>query len=212
MTKLILFLVFCLSSFNSISAKEASLLVKDYEEISFDDIPKTKYSNVDGQLLSIVKKSSSILLQPFSKKQTVKTVKVVWKKTGDLKTKSFDHETTKSGDDAYFRVGLIVSGEAPTIPFFAPAWIKKSKEILKLPSDKMIYLTVGSKAAAGKTWPSPYSGSIESMAPQKSVSTGEWTTSEFTLSKATEIVGLWIFADGDNTESSFNVSVKSIEI
>ena len=108
----------------------------------------------------------------------VKKLSFLWQKKGELKVKSSDHESSKKGDDAYFRLGLILSGEAPSIPFFAPAWIKKSREVLKLPSDKLLYLTVGSKFPAGKSWESPYSSSISSLSMASTEKEGWMHTSQ----------------------------------
>lgn len=191
---------------------DSSLDLKGYETITFDDIPQTQYSNKGSHLVAKVKQSSSVLLKPFSEKVSVKSVTVTWKTSGELKVKTLDLHRTKAGDDAYFRVGLIISGPAPMVPFFAPAWIKKSKQVLKLPSDKMIYLTLGATVAPGKIWTNPYSGSIQGASANRHLQDMEWTVSTFDLPKDTEIVGLWLFADGDNTKSSFEVEVKSIQL
>lgn len=193
-----------------IKAKELDLSVFNYQQISFDGIRPTVYRNEDSALVARVSESSSILMKAFERIEKVSFVSIEWKSTGDLKIKNFEHQISKDGDDAKFRIGLILSGHAPVIPFFAPTWVKKTKDILKLPSDKMIYLVLG--AEAGKRWKSPYSGSIESIALANTAMKDGWYKSEFKFEERKQLVGVWLFSDGDNTKSSFVTKVRKLEI
>ena len=181
-----------------------------FTHITFDGIPTTKYHLDNKALVAHVKNSSSVLLKAFDKKKSLKSISFKWKSQGILKTESASQEQTKSGDDAILRVGLILSGKAPMVPFFAPAWIKKSRDALKLPSNKMIYLTVGSKNKPGSQWESPYSSSIISIA-LPSTEEEKFYRASHKFPKSIDIVGLWIFADGDNTKSSFNSTLWDLK-
>ena len=183
----------------------------EYKEISFDDIPKTAYTFEKNQLSVVVKKSSSVKMKAFEKIKTVKSVSFEYQIDGKLDINNEQQHREKSGDDALFRVGLLRSGDAPSIPFFAPAWIKKSSSLLKLPSDKLIYLVLSPVAKGGSRWESPYSSSIENIALNKKEATEKgWQKASYQFDKPIPIVGYWLMADGDNTSSSFSLKVRNL--
>ncbi len=207
-------IVFCaLLPLASISnAAPIDLSPKVWNHITFDSIPETNYKLASDNSLEIdVNESSSFLLMSFKKITPVSKVSFQWKKVGDLKVKDSKDEQEKSGDDMPLRIGLLLHGKAPLVPFFAPGWIKMIKEKLHHPSESLIYLVVGSKTPAGSTWPSPYDSSIkyESL-PSKTAENG-WnqTTVEFPQRK---VVGLWLMADGDNSKSSFKTFLRNLEL
>ncbi|SME95805.1 DUF3047 domain-containing protein [Pseudobacteriovorax antillogorgiicola] len=195
------------------STPTMTLSPSEFEHITFDDIPPTKYRlEKPDTLVAEVKQSSSILLKPFAKVQSIQKVQVLWQSSGQLKLKDTSHEKKKSGDDALFRIGLILSGEAPMVPFFAPAWVKKSRDVLKLASDRMLYLVVGSPSAPGSRWESPYSSSIESLVMESKPSAEGWQAAEVSFEKPLKVVGLWLFADGDDTKSEFTSRLKDLKL
>lgn len=191
-------------------AEPLSLDPSGYEVITFEGIPATKYETKDGMLIASVDGSSSILMKAFKRIKRVQKVSIQWQSVGAINIKDHKQRITKDGDDAFFRVGLIVSGEAPLIPFFAPAWIKKTRSILKLPSDKMIYLTLG--VDAEKRWKSPYSDSIEAVGMESKAIDNGWMQSDISFASELELVGLWLFADGDNTKSQFVTKIRKINL
>ena len=105
-----------------------------------------------------------------------------------------------------------MAGEAPLVPFFAPAWIKKTRDILKLPSNLMIYLGLGSLSAPGSRWNSPYSDSILSIATPSQPLKDGWQRAAITLEKPYDIAGLWLFADGDNSKSQFTTKIRDLTL
>ena len=183
-----------------------------YKHITFEDIPQTKYSAAGAAMRMEVKKSSSFMLQPFSAKKKVSRLKFMWKSTGNLQVKSAEQEKEKDGDDSRLRIGLVLAGDAPTVPFFAPAWIKAIRDTMKLPSDKMVYLTMGAKNKPGTVWESPYSDSMELRALASKPEKDGWNAVDHKLAKPLDVVALWIMADGDNTESSFVTELKDLNI
>ena len=125
---------------------------------------------------------------------------------------SFDQLKSKAGDDAVIRIGLIKSGEAPMIPFFAPVWIKAIKEHMKLPGAEMQYLIAGGPAAPGATWVSPYTSSMSMLQVQSTSEADGWHLAQHTFAEPLKIVGLWLMSDGDGAKSSFVVSLKDLEV
>lgn len=183
-----------------------------WAKITFDDIAPTDYKAQKGILTATVDQSASALIYAFDQPQTVQAAGFQWQNQGTLKVKSAKHEASKVGDDALLRVGVMIAGPKPTIPFFAPAWIKKTASALKQPSDRMIYLTVGSKHKTGKSWSSPYADSIHSVAVASEKAKNSWQTVNHRFKTAQSVVGLWLMADGDNTGSQFQVKLKNLQL
>ncbi len=181
-------------------------------EIVFDDIAKTSFDKKDHSIHMKVLKSASVLLYPFSNIVKTKAVSFEWKYQGTLKVKSKAHQASKGGDDAILRVGLLVSGKPPLVPFFAPSWIKKTQHILLQPSNKLLYLTVGSEFDPGNIWESPYSSSIQSIAVASKSKADGFLYSSHRFANYKKLVGLWIMADGDNTGSQFTVVLRNLQI
>lgn len=195
----------------SLQAETITLNPESYTEITFDGIPATKYAYQDDILSIQVNKSSSALILPFDKIKQVSQVSFAWQLEGDVKTKDAAHEKTKGGDDFPLRIGLCLYGDAPMVPFFAPAWIKKISSIMKHPSDKLIYFVVGAHHTAGQSWESPYSDSMELHALGSQTKDG-WQLVQHDIGKKLKAVGLWIMGDGDNTDSKFRVQLKSLQL
>lgn len=160
-----------------------------------------------------VKKSSSFLLLPFSEIKNVKSVQFEWKSTGKLNVSSPKIEQSKKGDDFFMKLGLVLSGDAPFIPFFAPSWIKAIRNIAKLPSDKVLYLVSGTKTPPGNTWESPYTSDLTYRSLEsKPTSEKPWLESSYSFTKPMAVVGLWLMADGDNSQSEFQSTIRNIQL
>ena len=186
--------------------------LSDFHHITFDKIPTTKYSEKEGVITAEVASSSSFLLRPFPAIKLIRKVQWRWKVVGDFKVRSIDDLKSKSGDDAVLRVGLIKSGDAPMVPFFAPAWIKAIQSHMKLPGTEMQYLVAGGPAAAGATWVSPYSSSMNLRQVESTTEVDGWNFAQHTFPVPIKVVGLWLMSDGDGTKSSFVVSLKDLEV
>lgn len=195
------------------AAVAISLQPQAFEHITFDGIAPTTYK-ADGEALAMdVEASSSFLLRPFDKDLSVRRVSFEWRSEGNFAVASPDEEKSKAGDDARLRIGLILSGKAPLIPFFAPSWIKAIREIMRRPSDRMLYLAVGTKSQPGSEWPSPYSDSMRIRALASTpVEGGTWNAAEVSFSPPLAVVGLWIMADGDNSKSRFRTLLRKLAL
>lgn len=185
--------------------------------ISFKDIPPTRYRLEGGVLEAEVKASSAAWLLPLKQPRRVGGLSFAWSAEGGLPPRSAQVEASKAGDDAILRVGLILSGPAPTVPFFAPAWVKAVRDNLHLPSDRMLYLVVGAQHKPGEMWSSPYTDSIKQLALASSAeapagaNTGSWQRASYQPQQKENIVGLWLMADGDNTGAQFKVRLKDLQ-
>ncbi len=176
--------------------------------VHFSDIPPTVFHFDGTKLLATVNKSASALVLPLSTPLLINEARIHWRpEAGHLKLASPEQELQKEGDDAWWRIGLILAGEAPTIPFFAPAWVKELRDVLILPSREMVYLIAGSKQEEGKKWENPYSASISCVSMRQVDEEQGWKQAAYRFSAAQTVVGFWLMADGDNTASEFSVSL-----
>jgi hypothetical protein len=191
------------------------LSVSGWTHIEFEGIPPTVYRNDAEQpaaLVAVVKRSSSFLLRPLAEATTVHRVSFEWRSDGELHVKDASEERSKAGDDGFLRLGLLLSGPPPLMPFFAPAWVKAIRGRLQLPSDHLLYLMAGAKSAAGEHWTSPYSDSLELLAVASEPLKDGWKKSAVAWPSPLKVVGLWLMADGDDTKSDFTTMVRDLRL
>lgn len=187
-----------------------SLDARRFAHITLGSIPPTQYANDGGALTLEVARSASFLLMSFDRPRTVRGLAMRWKSKGTLHVATARAEETKAGDDYRLRVGLLVAGEPPILPFFAPAWSRAVRDHLKWPSDRIVYIVGGARHPAGASWKSPHSNSIDNLAAPAVVGEDGWTRSRTLLRAPLRVVGLWIMADGDDSRSSFRTVLADL--
>ena len=176
----------------------------------FKDKPETAYQFKDSTLSFVVKKSASALILPFAEPCKLTRLSIIYQMQGQPKLAGSSAEAEKKGDDSFFRIGLMISGKAPLIPFFSPAWVKKLGTILKSPSDRMLYLWLEAQHRPGETWLSPYTGSIQNVGMTSVVKDGH-REAVYAMTSPAMVVGLWLMADGDDTGSEFSGTIMHIK-
>jgi hypothetical protein len=194
-------------------AQPIDLRREAFEHVHFRALPQTVYSTSSGHTLSAeVQKSASFLLKSFDAALQVSRLRLVWRSSIDLSTKTPPSAIkTKNGDDAVLKIGLLLKGVPPFMPIFAPSWIKQVKHFLKVPTDRMIWMIVGSGLPDREEWVSPWNSRIKNVAVAGSLSSDGWylSVAEF---EPLSLVGLAIMADGDNTSSSFKTDLKELSL
>lgn len=209
-TILFLFLIFHSLATSAAPAQNIDLSLQRFQHVTFKNIPPTHFENEGSTLVLSVNKSSSFLLLPFQDPQTVRTVAFSWRGSGIVQVADANIEQTKQGDDGRLRIGLLLVGKPPMIPFLAPSWIKTVRDIMKVPSDRIIYLAVETKNPPPTQWRSPHSSDIEIRAIPSTPTADGWWQSQITFEKSLSVAGLWITADGDNTGSTFKTWLKDL--
>jgi hypothetical protein len=193
----------------------AETIIFDKEKvnhINFKKIPPNQFE-IKSNLISIeVNKSASFLLIPFKNTKTVKEVTFEWKKDGLLNVKNSQHEETRSGDDAYLRVGIMIEGKKLLTNPLAPKWVKRVRETLNHSSNRVIYLSPNTQHQAGEHWKSPYSNEVDIIAVASEKIDQGWQLSKHIFDSSQSVVGLWIMADGDNTRSTFTTKIKTVTL
>lgn len=187
-----------------------SLQKDDFEHIQFKRIKANNFSYQNQQLRIDVDDSASILMLPFETVKPVYKVSFQWRSEGVPLIKDAEHELERSGDDAVFKLGLLLKADDESLNPFIASWLRKVRKQLHFPSENMIYLVVDAKHKPNEQWLSPYNKRITmiSVASQKDES--DWQQASYQFDSAQQVVALWLMADGDNTHASFSVSVKNI--
>ena len=126
---------------------------------------------------------------------------------------SVEHEKSRKGDDAWLRVGLILEGEPGDVPeALLPRWMRQVRKTLRHPSNRMIYLLPGALHAPGTRWKSPFSDDVDMVSVSSSPAGNGWKQVEHEFPETQRTVGLWIMADGDNTNSVFSSQLRKLAI
>jgi len=184
-----------------------------FEHIHFKRI-KPNIVTFDQNVIRFdVNKSASFLLLAFDDIKPVHRVSFEWKADGMLNKDSVEQEKTRKGDAAWIRVGLMISGEPEPVPeALLPRWTRQVRQTLRHPSDRMLYLIPGARHAPGTTWKSPYSSNIDMISVASTDTDNNWQRVDHEFSETRQIAGLWIMADGDNTDSIFSSQLKNLVI
>lgn len=199
----------------SLSCPAEPIVLQDssFEHIHFRRIQPTVIRFEQDTIIFDVNKSSSFLLLAFNEIKDIRTVSFEWKADGMLNKSSASQERTRKGDDAWLRVGLIISGEPDLIPEpLLPRWVIKARDALKHPSDRMLYLIPDARHPPGETWRSPFSQNIDMVSVESQDGPDGWKQVQHEFAQPQPAVGLWLMADGDNTGSIFNSRLRKLSI
>jgi hypothetical protein len=201
----------CAFSYDAL-AENIVLQADDFEHIQFKKIRASTYTFHDQVLQIDVDKSASFLMLPFDDVKTINRVSFEWRSEGAPLIESAQQEEQRNGDDAVFKLGLLQKSEDSSLNPFLPAWMKRVEALLKFPSENMINLVAAAKHSPGEQWPNPYNKRVTTIA-VGSVSSGQgWMKASYQFAQPVDVVGLWLMADGDNTDSSFSTYIKNIKI
>ena len=153
------------------------------------------------------------MLHAFENVRSVSRVAFDWRAEGQLNKRDVEHESTRKGDDAWLRVGLILKGEPQLLDPLVPPWVKQVRNTLNYPSDEMVYLIPDARHAPGKSWPSPFSKQIRMISVASSTEQdGGWRSVNYVSPQPLQVIGIWLMADGDNTQSNFISSIRKLQI
>jgi len=198
---------------HELNAEAITPSAENAQHIQFKRIAATQYRFTSDSLDIRVDNSASFLLLPFKQKKTVRAVSYDWKlDDGKLNLDNAAQELQRAGDDSIFKLGLMLEGQAQLPLAFAPDWLQKVNAALSFPSDMIVYIVAGAKHAAGEHWSNPYNKRIEMISAQQHPLEAGWSEASHVFEKPLGVVGLWLMADGDNSQSSFDVRIKSIRL
>ena len=198
--------------FAASQAEVISLQGDDFEHIQFRKIKANHYSNHDQVLQIDVDSSASFLMNPFDAVKQVNKVSFEWRSKGTLQIKNAQHELKKDGDDAVFKLGLLLETDDSLLNPFLPSWMKRVEQLLNFPSEYMIYLVADAKHAPGRQWLNPYNKRVTMISLSSVPDHKGWMKASYRFKQPVKVVAIWLMADGDNTQSSFTTHIKNIKI
>jgi len=198
--------------FADAKAEKISLQADGFEHIQFKKIKASRYTFHDQLLQIDVDESASFLMLPFTAVKKIKRVSFEWQSDGRPGVESAHHEEQRRGDDAVFKLGLLLKANDSLISPFLPPWMKRVEALLKFPSGNMINLVVDSKHAPGEQWPNPYNKRVSTIAIASAEGGQGWMHAAYQFDQPVDIVGLWLMADGDNTHSKFTAYIRNITL
>jgi len=182
-----------------------------FEHIKFKRIKANNYIFKNQQLSIEVNNSASFLMMPFDHVKKINHVSFKWRNLGQPLIKNAEHEKKRNGDDAIFKIALLLKSDDRLFNPLLPAWMKQVDKLLLWPSEKMIYLVAGAKHASGEHWTNPYNDRVEMISMKNDVDKNGWKQASYTLRHAEQVVGIWLMSDGDNTHSTFTTKIKDIQ-
>jgi len=208
-----MFMLLCTNNlFAETQIKPVPLQSDVFEHISFSRIKANRYTYHDQQLQIDVDGSASFLMMPFDTVRQVNKVSFEWRSDGVPHVKDSLHEKKRGGDDAVFKIGLLLKTEnSLPNPFFL-SWIKQVDKLLKFPSDHLVYLVPNAQHPVGEQWENPYNHRATMISVNSHAEISGWQACSYNFQQPLDVVGIWLMADGDNTNSSFTSHVKNIRI
>lgn len=190
---------------------EVITLQKSYfEHIKFTKIKENKYTFYDEFLRIDVDRSASFLLLPFVDVKKINKISFQWKSEGKPSKKNRQHELERSGDDAVFKLGILLITDDPPFNPLATRWMKRVDELLSHPSENMIYLVAAAEHKPGEQWQSPYNKRVTMIAVDSVEDKLGWNQAVYEFEQTYSVVALWLMSDGDNTRSRFTTYIKNI--
>ncbi|HEB83053.1 MAG TPA: DUF3047 domain-containing protein [Gammaproteobacteria bacterium] len=181
-----------------------------FSHIQFRKIPPNQYRFHDQQLSIQVNHSASFMMQAFDEVKTVRRVSFRWRSHGRPGVKNMQQEARRDGDDALFKLGLLLRSDEALFNPLLPAWMKKVRSLLHYPSANMINLVVGAKHPPGEQWPNPYNRRVTMISVPGIAGEDGWQQANYRFIEPRAVVAIWLMADGDNTGSVFGVDIRDI--
>lgn len=190
-----------------------SLQADNFEHVQFKKIKPNNHVYENNFLKIDVDDSASLLMLPFDTVKKISKVSFEWRSEGLPLVNDAQHESSKAGDDAVVKIGLLLKADdTPFFNPFTPSWLKRVNELLTFPSDNMVYLVVNAKHAAGEEWLNPYNARVSMVSISSMKGLDDWQQASYQLDQSLAVVALWIMADGDNTDSKFTSYIKNIQL
>lgn len=206
--------LFFIPLINTAYAESIPLDLSKWHKVKYSKIKPNKDKNTNEALLISVNKSSSALVYKFDKPKKVKSLTVALKLIGKLNYKN-KTPGEKEAEDFPIRIGLILSGDKQ-LNFFqraiAPKWLIKLNDLGKKSGgfDKIYSLIFYDKKPKFDYREHPLSKYFQEKVATQLTDKGIEYTHNY--KKPMKAIGLWISADGDDTNSSFEVEIKKLDL
>ncbi len=184
-----------------------------WQALPYGDKTANEITFSDKELRISVKSSASPLFYRFRERLGLRSVAVKGILSALPQLPADIKEGEKGADDLALRFGIVLGGDKKIGWFerlFAPAWLKQLSEVMAGQSFGGVhFLTLSQTQTVGTTRQHPTSHYLEEEVVKKVERAGPFSF-EHIFAKAPQTLGLWLQSDGDDTHSSFDLSLHSI--
>lgn len=192
--------------------------VKDKWELeTYSNIPANDVNFSSEGIRIKVRKSASPLMYPLSQPGKISGFKIAGEFYGLPQLTEVSRQGGKGADDYALRLGLIVPGTRQLSGWrklIAPAWVKnlfqKMPQGMGLDAVHFFNITQNpSQVNTSRVHPASELIREEFIAQVSKIGTFQY---EYQLKEPVSAVALWLAIDGDDTQSSYDVVISSLEL
>lgn len=182
-----------------------------WTQLKFNKIPANQVSTETGQIKIVVKSSASPLVYRLPKIETIESFNFEMSAEGQLPKDA----TGNFGEDFVFRLGLVATGEKTLSRLqrlIAADWVKKLFDLSPagVGLDKIYFYNVAqSNTSVGLSRPHP---KTELMSEFIFAGLNAENKYEHRLEKPVKVAAIWLSTDGDDTSSSYSLTLKSLKL
>lgn len=205
-------LIFSVGLFASLTQPSA------WMALEFDGVPPNQFSYGTGELTIDVVCSGSPLVSVFPEEREIRKITVTGKIVGELNLEAGEL-WSKNHDDALLRFGLVEPGNTRLSPLqriAAPAWIKALEKMFSEKMDGLgkirCFHLMPDASLIGRSRTNPNAEIFMEQIQAAPEADGSFVLKVDFADAPMKAAGLWMLADGDDTDSSFSVTITDIKI
>lgn len=205
-----------LQSAQARSSLNLSFDENDFENLSFSSLEPNQYTFTDERLTISVDGSASPLIYPIDAPRKFQKLRFTAKKTGVLNLKS-SQQGSEANDDFALKVGLVFEGNK-TLNFFqravAASWITTLHDLAPEGtgiSKIHFYSIFQDESLANTSRQHPLSDLLHEEYVGKPDESGYINVS-IDIKEDKKVLAVWISADGDDTESRYQIELNSLTL
>ncbi len=188
-----------------------------WQLLSYSSIPANTVSFGDNTMTLAVNQSASPVIFPLSRPVTLQDIRLQFSVDGQLNLAD-KKQGAKGADDFLFRLGVVYEGERTMNAFqraFAPEWVTTLFDLA--PEDMGVdsitfYNVYSDDRLTGKERQHPASDLLNEIFFQERPENHQTVDMTFSPDTDKKILALWISSDGDDTGSSYSVTLKNLEL
>ena len=189
-------------------------------QIPYDKIPPNQVEFHGGEVHFHILKSNSVVAYKLPTAVKIKKLKYTVEIQGELATPPAAAKPSKIEDwedDYMFRVGLVATGKNTLGVFgrkFAPQWVQKLYALVPegMGLDKVYFYNIGRapmEVGMNRIHPESRGQFYEEIVALRD-SKSNLVSVQKDFNPEREIAAFWISTDGDNTQSTYHVTLKSL--
>ncbi len=209
--------VFCGLTFGAQATEiPLSLETGAWQALTYTSVQSNVVKNTGDSMNIHIMGSASPLIYVFDQPQIIQSILASGSLSGVPTLPKHAEQGDEGADDFALRIGLVLAGDkqlGPAQQLFAPKWIKTVYGLAPENTgiDHILFLNVAQSLQTGwqqRTHPNSEGLFVEHKVAE-AMGAGTFLI-DHTFDQTKQVIALWISADGDDTQSSFDVTIDSI--